>query len=417
MILLRGGTVLTDSGWTETDVVVDGSQILQVGRSDHPADQTFDVSGMLVGPGFVDLHTHFRDPGQVWKEDLESGSRSAAAGGFTGVVNMPNTSPPLDTVESVADLLNRAQALGIVEIGVAAAITKGRAGDQISDIEGLYRAGVRMFSNDGDTVADPELLAAAMSRLADLPGATLAQHAEDPVLSRGGHLHQGQLARQHNLVGVSPEAEWKIIQRDLEIAAATGARYHAQHLSTAEGVELIAGAKQENPNITAEVTPHHLFFTVDDVEGLDTNLKMYPPLRTDHDRQALRQGLRSGAIDAVATDHAPHAHDEKRVPFEQAPRGVTGLETAAAVVWGITPDRLFEVLSINPARIAGMERQGRTLRTGGPANLVVFDPRRKWVPTRTFSKSTNNPFRTVTLTGQVQYTICEGRLTYSERDT
>ncbi|MBW3666614.1 MAG: dihydroorotase, partial [Actinobacteria bacterium] len=359
MIVIRGGRVLTGEGLRLLDVVVEGEVVVAFDSARHsPAAAVIDATGCLVGPGFVDLHTHLRDPGQTWKEDLESGSRAAAAGGFTAVTAMPNTDPPLDDPKLVADVADRGAEIGLVDVGVAAAVTRGRAGRELAPLEELHEAGARIFTDDGDAVDSPDLVSGALERLRRLPGAVLAQHAEDFRLSRSG--------------GSPPaEAEVEMVRRDLRLVAETGGRYHCQHVSTAATVELIGDARDDGLEVTAEVTPHHLSFDREAAETGDPNFKMYPPLRSASDREALVQGLAGGVIDAVATDHAPHTQEEKQVAWEAAPRGVVGLETAASAVWEALgdPGRLFEVLAAAPARIAALSDQGLPVSVGGTANL------------------------------------------------
>lgn len=414
MILIRGGQVLTEAGMRSSDVLVDGDHVVDV-AVDIPTEgvTVVDGTGCMVGPGLVDLHVHLREPGQTWKEDVASGSRAAAAGGFTAVVAMPNTEPPLDDSDRVRQVRELAEGVGLIEVSVAAAVTVSRAGREVADLESLYESGVRLFSDDGDTVTDDELLEDAMRRIAAL-GAVLAQHAEDSRLTTGRHMSEGEVSRRLGLAGIPHEAEDGVVARDLEVARRTGARYHCQHVSSAGAVALIRRAKAQGLAVTAEVTPHHLVFCDEDVASLDTNFKMYPPLRSRRDRSTLREALRDGTIDVVATDHAPHATEEKLVPFEEAPRGVIGLETAAAATWETLEDpvRFFEALSVTPARIAGMQRQGRPIAVGGPANIVVFDPEAEWEPAQFVSRSANSPFLGRRMQGRVLATIYEGEPTH-----
>lgn len=390
MIVISGGRVLTGDGLRLADVVIDEGVVAGLGSARHSRGATvIDATGCLVGPGFVDLHTHLRDPGQTWKEDLGSGSRAAAAGGFTAVTAMPNTDPPLDDPKLVADVAERGAEIGLVEVGVAAAVTMGRAGEELAPLDELYEAGVRIFTDDGDPVASPELLVEAMRRLRHLPGAVLAQHAE-------------------------PEID--MVRRDLELVAETGARYHCQHVSTAAALGQIAGARRAGLQVTAEVTPHHLSFDRDLADLGDANFKMYPPLRSMEDRKDLVDGLTRGVIDVVATDHAPHSDEEKSVGWEEAPWGVIGLETAAAAVWEALGDpvRLFSVLSSKPARIAGLSDQGFPIEEGSAANLVVFDPTVTWQPGDFVSRSSNSPYHGRSMLGRALATIHHGRITHRE---
>lgn len=380
--------MLTGDGLRLADVVVDGEVVVGLGSARPPGGSTvIDATGCVVGPGFVDLHTHLRDPGQTWKEDLLSGSRAAVAGGYTAMTAMPNTDPPLDDPKLVADVAERGAEIGLVEVAVAAAVTMGRAGEELAPLDELYEAGARVFTDDGDPVASPALLAAALRRLRALPGALLAQHAE-------------------------PEVE--MVRRDLAIVVETGGRYHCQHVSTAATLELIVDARRAGLEVTAEVTPHHLSFDREVAENGNPNFKMYPPLRSVEDRVALVEGLAAGAIDVVATDHAPHTDEEKDLGWEEAPRGVIGLETAAAAVWEALGDpvRLFSVLSSEPARIAGLADQGRPVKEGGTANLVVFDPTVTWVPGPFASRSANSPYLGRPMLGRPVGTVHRGRITH-----
>ena len=416
MILLRGGDVLTDEGFQTVDVLIVNGEVADMGADLAPPDgaDVVDATGCLVGPGFVDIHVHFREPGQTWKEDIETGSRAAAAGGFTAVVAMPNTEPTTDNPELVRLVRERGRQIGLVEVVPAAAITRGRLGTEVTDLETLHRAGVRVFSDDGDSLADDRTLYEVMARLAQLEGAVLSQHAEDAAQTRDGHMHQGELSRRLGLGGLPAEAETTIVERDLDLVVNTGVRYHCQHVSAAATVELIRQAKADGLAVTAEVTPHHLSFDVTYLNSLDSNFKMYPPLRESEDREALQWALTDGTIDAVATDHAPHAPSEKAVPFEDAPRGVIGLETAAAVAHGVIGDRLrfFEVMSMAPARIAGIERHGHPIGIGRPGNIVVFDTDHSWTVEKFQSKSTNSPYLGRKLRGKAVATILSGRIVH-----
>lgn len=419
MIAIVGGTTYSADGFIQADVLIDGDRIVEVGDLVAGAGaRVIDATGCLVGPGFVDLHVHFREPGQTWKEDIESGSLAGAAGGFTAVVAMPNTEPAIDTPQAVEALEARAGEVGILEMSAAAALTRGRLGREATDIEDLYGSGVRIFSDDGDSVADVGLLAHIMERVSLLPEAIISQHAEDASLTGGGHMHEGAVSRRLGIGGLPSEAETSVVARDIDLVAHTGAAYHCQHVSAAGTVELIRNAKDRGMPVTAEVTPHHLVFDDTALEGLSTDLKMYPPIRTADDRSALREGLNDGTIDLVATDHAPHSIEEKRVGFEDAPRGVIGLETSASAVWEVVSDaaRLFEVMSVVPALLGDFEDQGRPVHPGELANLVVFDPDARWTPRRFASKSMNSPFLGRTMIGRVRATIFRGVITYFQED-
>lgn len=400
-IVVKGGSVLTAHGLVDCDLVVEDGVVASMGAGAAARESTvIDAVGCLVGPGFVDLHTHLRDPGQTWKEDLASGSSAAAAGGFTAITAMPNTDPPIDDPKLVADVLARGEEIGLTQVAVAGTVTRGRAGDELAPLEDLYAAGARLFTDDGDAVAG-RLLAEALARLAGLPGSVLAQHAEDPDSS-------------DESTGPVAAAEEEVVRGDLELLGRLGGRYHCQHVSARGTVELIERARQDGLQVTAEVTPHHLSFDDTNAPAGDANFKMYPPIRSRDDRMALITALSTGVLDVVATDHAPHTTEEKAVGMERAPRGVIGLETAAAAVWEVLGDpiRLFETLSIVPARITRLHEQGRPVQRGMTANLVVFDPSARWVPDRFASKSRNSPYLGRTMHGAVRATLYRGRVTY-----
>lgn len=412
MILISNALVFTGQGMKQRDVLIDGETVTEVGSVSAPSGASvIDATGMVLGPGLVDLHVHFREPGQEWKENIESGSRAAAVGGFTAVVMMPNTIPAIDSEEIAREMIGVGRASGRLDLAVAGAITAGRSGDSLSEIVGLHRAGVRMFSDDGGCVADRTLLGKAMSLVARLPGAFIAEHAEDVSLTAGGHMHEGAVSAGHGIAGLPARAEVDVVSRDIDLARETGARLHIQHLSASGSVDLVRDAKFEGLPVTAEVTPHHLALTDQALSTLDPNLKMYPPLREASDQLALTEALISGVIDIVATDHAPHAVEDKAVPFEDAPRGVIGLETAMPLVLealGGDVATMFERMSVTPARLAAFGRQGRPVAPGEPANLVLFDPEGRFTPGEFESKSSNSPFLGQSLQGRVVMTIYEG---------
>jgi dihydroorotase len=415
MIVITGARVVTSDGLVAADIAIDGAVVSAVGTVDvAPGSRVIPADGWILGPGFVDLHVHFRDPGQTWKEDVESGSIAAASGGFTAVVMMPNTDPAIDDARSLA----RVQAASVqarIETVAAGAITRGRAGNEMSSLDELYDAGVRIFSDDGDTVANAGLLRDVMCYLSDREDVVIAQHGEDRGLAGGGHLHDGKVAARLGITGLPSSAEEVVLARDLILAAEHGTHYHAQHISSAGSVDIVRKAKAAGLQVTAEVTPHHLALTEEDAAGLDTNYKMYPPLRTGEDRYALREGLDEGVIDAIATDHAPHTAEEKDVPFEEAPRGVIGLETAFPVAMeALDGDviKIFDRMSIRPARIGRLPRHGRSIEAGSPANLTLVDPSAGWLTGGFASRSANSPFLERKMTGKVMATVFEGALAF-----
>ncbi|MGA8039465.1 MAG: dihydroorotase [Acidimicrobiia bacterium] len=415
MILIANASILRAKGVESGSVLIDDGRVIEVGDVTATEATVIDAAGAWVGPGLVDLHAHFRDPGQTWKEDLVTGARAAAAGGYTAVVMMPNTDPVIDHGREVSHLMERASAIDTVTLRIAGALTRGGEGETMAAFDSMYEAGVRVFTDDGASVPDAALLRKAMTYLSDLPGAIVAEHAEDHDLARNGHLHEGMVSAFHGITGLPGVAEDLIVERDILLCEETGMRLHLQHLSTARSVEMARLAKARGLPVTAEATPHHLRMIDDDMAALDGNLKMYPPLRPESDREAVVHGLIDGTIDVVATDHAPHTEDEKAVPFEIAPRGVIGLETAASIVNEIvTGDQaiFFDRLSIAPAAIAGIPDQGRPVEPGIAANLVVFDPRTRWTPGRFQSKSNNSPFLGRELRGRVVATIHQGEITH-----
>jgi dihydroorotase len=413
-LVIRNGLVLTPDGGQETDVAISGGVIVALGGG-FDGNEELEAGGAWVGPGLVDLHAHLREPGQEWKEDIRSGSEAAAAGGFTAVVVMPNTQPATDSGHIARLIRDRGRQTGLCDVVPAGAITMAREGEMLSHLDELWEAGVRLFSDDGNSVGNSGLLRMAMEYLAERQ-AVVAQHAEDRHLSLDGQMHEGPLSSRLGMKGIPPQAEEVVVARDLALARLTSCRYHAQHLSSARTVELVSAAKAAGMSVTAEVTPHHLAFDDSAVAALDPAFKMYPPLRSADDRVALQSALESGLIDAVATDHAPHSAFETEVTFEEAPRGVIGLETSAAAVMTychLDQVSFFDRLSIAPARIAQLDRHGRPLAVGEPANLVIFAPDEQWMVAHFRSKSHNSPFRALTLTGRVRATVFEGRLTHA----
>lgn len=418
-VLIEGGTIVGARGEERADVlVVDG--VVQALGSDLavPAGaRRLDAGGCLVGPGLVDLHTHLREPGNEPAETIASGARAAALGGYSAVVAMPNTEPAIDSAAVVRDV----QALArdaCVEVAVAGAITCGRAGEQLAPFAEMAALGVRLFTDDGRGVQDPMLLRRALEYGRDL-GIVLAEHCEDERLAAGGHMHEGAWSSRLGVPGQSALAEEAMLARDLGLVRLTGAPMHFLHLSTAGSVELIAAARAAGLPVTAEVTPHHLSLTDAEVAGYDPVFKVNPPLRTDADIAALHDACANGLIDAVATDHAPHTLETKERPFEEAPPGMLGLETALAVVWStlVLPGRIdaarcFALFGAQPARIAGLDAAGHggPLVVGARAHLCVFDPSVRWVvePADFASRSRNTPYAGRTLTGRVRHTLVGG---------
>ncbi|MEO6571690.1 MAG: dihydroorotase, partial [Ilumatobacteraceae bacterium] len=377
--LIAGGIVLDQTGRRRHDVrIVDGT-VTDVGADLAPDDNdlVLDAGGCLVTPGFVDLHTHLREPGREEAETIQTGSRAAAKGGYTCIVAMPNTDPTQDSVSVIEFVRRQGQAAGLCDVRPSASITIGRQGLRLSPLAELAAAGVHLFTDDGDGVQDPLLMRRALEYAADL-GIVLAQHCEVRRLTEGAVMHEGHCCSRLGLPGWPAIAEELMVHRDIELVRLTGAPVHLLHLSTARSVQLVRGAKADGLPVTAEATPHHLSLTDERLSGYSSLFKVNPPLRTMADVEAVRAGLTDGTIDAIATDHAPHPSEAKEQPLDQAPPGMLGLETALGVCLAhldMPVDDVVAALSWKPAAIAGVDdRHGRPVRPGEPANLTVFDP-------------------------------------------
>jgi dihydroorotase len=404
-----------------SDLLVREGQIAAVGPDLSPdGAEVLDCAGLILAPGLVDMHTHLREPGFEHKETIESGTRAAAAGGFTAVSSMANTQPVTDNAAIVAEIREKAASAGLCDVFPVGAITKGLEGETLAEMGELVGAGVKVFSDDGKCLPDARILRNALMYSKAFPQeVVIAEHCEDAALVEGGHMNEGVHSYSLGLAGRPAEAEEIIVARDLAVARATGGRLHICHVSTVRAIELIRRAKSEGVRVTAEVTPHHLVFTDDDLLTYDTNLKVNPPLRTAEDRDALREALADGTIDAVATDHAPHAIEEKESEFDLSPPGTIGLETALAAVLThlvqpglISLRRALEAMSVAPAAILGASGHGGPLEPGRPANLTVFDPSISWtVEPPFYSKSRNSAFAGTRLQGRVVHTMLRGEPT------
>ncbi|MGH9019463.1 MAG: dihydroorotase [Acidimicrobiales bacterium] len=409
------------------DVVVVDGRIAAVGTAlDAPAGaKVIDATGCWVGPGLVDLHAHLREPGDEAAETIESGARAAALGGFCAVMAMPNTEPSLDNVALVAHVLDRGSRC-VVDVAVAGAITVGREGERLAPMAEMAALGVALFTDDGRGVQSPAVMRRALQYSAAL-GVRLAQHCEDESLVGAGVMNEGALSGRLGLEGRPALAEELMVMRDVELVGLTGGAVHFQHLSTARSVEIVVMARARGLDVTCEVTPHHLTLDESACSTYDPTFKVNPPLRTIGDVEGLRLALRTGLIDAVATDHAPHSPESKDLPFDDAPAGVLGLEHAASLtldaLGGLNadPSLFFDVLSRRPARVARLDAghsrsrrgaHGGSLSPGDDAHLVVFDPVERWRADRDrlASRATNTPYHGRELTGRVRATIVNGRL-------
>jgi dihydroorotase len=424
-LVVRGGTVVGPDGLTRADVAVAGGTVVALADAlDPPKGATvLDAGGCLVGPGLVDLHTHLREPGREEAETVETGARAAALGGYTAVVAMPNTEPPIDSAGVVREILDLGRS-ATAEVAVAGAITVGRAGRALAPLGELAALGVSLFTDDGAGVQDGALMRRALDYAKGL-GVTLAQHCEDACLAGDGAMHEGAWSSRLGIPGMPAAAEEAMVARDIALARLTGARVHFLHLSTAGSVELVRRAKAEGLPVTAEAAPHHMLLTDAAVAGYDPVFKVNPPLRTDADVAAVLDGLCDGTIDAIATDHAPHAPEAKDAPFDQAPPGMLGLQTALPIAWEVLsprlgPERLFALMSSRPAaiarltatdpRVGGHSAHGGPLEAGAAANLCVFDPSASTLvdPGRLASRSRNTPYAGRTFSGAVRHTVLRG---------
>ena len=415
-VAIRGGTVVDRDGSRRADVLVGDGRVVSVGQSDLDADRTLDASGCVVAPGLVDLHAHLRQPGREDAETVETGARGAALGGFTAVVAMPNTDPAIDcaaVVREVQDLSVGA----CCDVYPSAAITVGRRGADLVPMAELVRLGVRVFTDDGDGVQDARVMrraleyAAGLDHLAGGRRVVLAQHCEVAELSADGSMHEGAWSSRLGLGGQPSEAEELMVMRDIALSRLTGSRVHFMHISTAGSVAMVRAAKEAGLPVTAEATPHHFTLTDACCNDYDTVFKVHPPLRTDADVAAIRAGLADGAIDAIATDHAPHTSADKEKPFDSAPPGMLGLETALALALTeleLPIEQVLALMSWQPAAVAGIDdRHGRPIAPGEPANLCVIDPSQAWTVSgaRMASPSRNTPYEGRELRGRVRHTL------------
>jgi dihydroorotase len=420
-VLIRG--VLLYGEGDQVDVLVADGQIAEIGptvKAPKGAD-VIEAAGQVLLPGLVDLHTHLREPGREYAEDIATGSAAAALGGFTAVFAMANTDPVADSPVVTDHVWRRGQQVGLVDVHPVGAVTVGLEGAQLTEM-GLMAAGtaqVKMFSDDGVCVADPLVMRRALEYAAGL-GVLIAQHAEEPRLTVGAVAHEGPNAARLGLAGWPRAAEESIVARDAILARDAGARVHICHASTAGTVEILRWAKQQGISITAEVTPHHLMLDDSRLATYDGRNRVNPPLRESSDAQALRAALAEGVIDCVATDHAPHAANEKCCEFSAARPGMLGLQTALSVVVAMMVESglldwrgVARVMSENPARIAGLDDHGRPLEVGEPANLTVIDPASTWTVAGAMlaSRSANTPYEAMTLPATVTATMLRGRIT------
>ena len=423
-LLIKGGRVVDPSQGVDGqyDVLIENGRVVKIEKniSETEATEVLDVDGLIVSPGFIDLHSHLRDPGQEWKEDIETGSQAAVAGGITSVCCMANTDPVNDNPAITRYIIEKAEKVGLCDVFPVGAITKGLKGEELAEIGLMVKAGAVAISDDGETPKDAKLLRNAMDYARSL-GIPVFCHSEDKSLSAGGHMNEGFLSNYLGVPGMPAEAEDIGTMRDILIAKLTGAHVHICHVSSKGALEIIKRAKEEGVRVTCEITPHHFTLTEDAVRSFDTNAKMCPPLRTEEDVKMCKEALKTGIADVIATDHAPHTVDEKMVEFCQAPFGIIGFQTMLPLSLNLVREgyislfQLIEKISTVPARVINKKDIG-TLRPGARANIAIFDPDEEYVFTKEMikSKSYNSPFLNEKLKGKVKFTIYNGKIVYKD---
>jgi len=424
-ILIKNGHVIDPANNIDGiyDILVENDKISEVAKNiTASADNIIDAADKIVMPGIVDMHVHLREPGREDKETITTGTMAALRGGVTSILAMPNTQPAIDCAENVELLKSIINKTAKANVFICAAITKERLGRELTDILKLKREGIVAISDDGSSVDNDELMLPALQKAKE-QDILVISHCEDKSLSAGGVVNLGIISTRLGLRGIACESEYRRIQRDLQLAEKAKARIHIAHVSCKESVELIAKAKKKGITVTAEVTPHHFSLSEEAVLGFDTNMKMNPPLRSQEDKEALKEGLKNGVIDVIASDHAPHTENEKEIEFERAEFGVIGLETELAVsITELVKTGLLDWLDLakklclNPARILGINKG--TLGAGCDADILVVSPDKEWVVQKAefVSKSKNSAFLGKKLTGAVEYTICNGRTAYKNPD-
>ena len=423
-ILIKNGRLINPSENLDKvmDIFVEDGIIKEKAESiEKQADTVIDAAGCYVMPGLIDLHVHFRDPGLTYKEDIETGSKAAAKGGFTTVCCMPNTKPVVDNVETVKYIIEKGEKTGLTNVLPVGAVTKNMAGVEITDVEELKKAGICAISEDGKSVMNSGVYRKAMKNAAKANVPVLA-HCEDINLVEGGVINLGDKSSELGVKGISNAVEDVIAMRDIMLAKETGATLHLCHCSTKDSVEMVKRAKEEGIKVTAEVCPHHFSMCSDDITSNDGNFKMNPPLRAREDMEALIKGLQDDIMDVISTDHAPHSAEEKAKDLEHAPFGIVGLETSVALTVTnlvkkgyLTPMQMAAKMSYNPAKVLGIPKG--TLDEGKIADITIIDPDKEYtIDVNTFgSKGKNTPFDGYKVSGEVEYTILNGKIVYSNK--
>ncbi len=440
-ILIKNGQVINPATQTNEvlDLLIEDDKVVKMEAGiTEKADRVIDAKGCYVMPGFIDMHVHLRDPGQTQKETIETGCQAAAHGGYTTILAMPNTKPVVDNPDVVNYVHNKAEAVGAVHVLQVGAVTKGQQGKELSDIRGMYKAGIPAISEDGKSVMNSELYREAMEIAAELDLPVLA-HCEDINLVNGGVMNEDEHSKELGMKGITNSVEDIIVARDILLSRDTGATLHLCHCSTRDSVKMVQYAKLEKVKVSAEVCPHHFTLTSDDIHKIepsinqenkaaidadaDTNYKMNPPLRRKEDVQALKEGLRDNIMDVISTDHAPHTFEEKNTSMKKAPFGIVGLETAASLTYTelvlqgyLTPMQMAEKMSYNPAKIIHSEKGD--IQPGKVADIVIFDPEKTYkINKHKFaSKGRNTPFHGREVTGKVKMTLVDGQVVYEDED-
>ncbi len=440
-ILIKNGRVLNPATGTDEvlDVLIENGKVAKMEKGlKEKTDREINAKGCYVMPGFIDLHVHLRDPGLEHKETIETGCQAAAHGGYTTVLAMPNTRPVVDNADVVNYVHNKAKTVGVVNVIQVGAVTKGQKGKELSDIEGMVEAGILAISEDGKSVMNSQLYREAMELAAKFDITVLA-HCEDINMVNGGVMNEDAHARELGLKGITNSVEDVIVARDIMLSRDTGARLHLCHCSTKDSVKMVQHAKQEGIEVSAEVCPHHFTLTSEDIQKIepkidpekkvaieadaDTNYKMNPPLRTAEDVQALKEGLRDGIMEVIATDHAPHTFAEKNTTMKKAPFGIVGLETAACLTYTelvlggyLTPMQMAEKMSYNPAKVIKLDKGD--IQPGKVADIVIFDPKKEYTidKNKFASKGKNTPFHGRKVTGKVRMTLVDGHVVYEEKE-
>ncbi len=420
-VVIRGGRVIDPANQVDEvcDLWITAGRIGGMGAFDGEAATMIDATGKIVCPGLIDMHVHLREPGQEWKEDIESGSRAAVAGGVTSMCCMPNTGPHIDHAGVALQIIARAQQVGLCDVHPIGAVTKNLDGKELTEMRELSRAGCVAFSDDGMPIWHAGVMRKALEYASSF-GFMVIQHAEELNLTRGGAVNEGWVSTQLGVTGMPVEGEDSMIARDIMLARRIDARYHVAHISSKGAVDLVRAAQAEGLKVTTEAAPHHFALTEEEVLGFNVDAKMSPPLRTEADRLAVIEGLRDGTIDVIATDHAPHHEDDKRCGLSCAAFGIVGLETMLPVSLQLVRDGVLSMsdllakMTANPARLLGLD--SGTLAAGSVADITLFDPDATWTVDRNklVSKGKNTPWHGKEMTGQVTLTLKSGRIAYAE---